>query len=280
MKANLNSKQFLIYGSALIIFVIALSLFLAYFSGLRDPITVSFKRIYPAVLIDGRIISVNDLEQSGITGERLGLTFNEAQVHFLESEKKYALARKYNLKISSDLSADELRFYTKGNESEYQQLLSNVFGNEHFFRKYVVNPQVVDSQLRMKYFSDIKNSSPEYKRAQSVLDRISKGEKFEDLAKLESDDKATGQIGGDLGLYEPGQILPELEDMISISAVGEVRKDIITSRLGYHIIFPIEYVTVDGKKKWHAKHMLFAPEGYESWLENQTKEITAKYIKK
>jgi hypothetical protein len=279
MKFKVTKKQAWIYGSAIVIAVIALSLALAYLTPLRDPVTVFFKRIYPVALVESNIISVNDLEQAGLAGQKLGVGRQQAEDNFIDAEKSYALAKRLNLSINSYATADELRFYTKGNESEYNNLIKNVFGSEHFFRKYVINPQVVDAQLRMKYYSDVKGASPAYKRAQAVIDRLAKGEKFEDLARSESDDKATGQIGGDLGFYESGQVLPELEDMISISPTGEFRRDIVISRLGYHVIYPVEYSTINGKKMWHAKHMLFVPEGYEQWLAQQTRGISVKYLK-
>jgi hypothetical protein len=280
MTIKITKQQAYTYGPIAAAVILLASLGLAYYTGFRDPVTVSFKRLYPAAFIDGRLISINDIEQAGITGEKLGISRADAEKKFLDSERTYAVARRMKLSITSDLAADEMRFYTKGNEQEYNTLVKNVFGSEHFFRKYVVNPQVVDAQLRMKYHSDIKTGNAAFEKAQAVVARLAKGEKFEDLARAESADRATGQIGGDLGLYESGQILPELEDMISISALGEYRRDIIITRLGYHIIYPVEYSTIEGKKMWHAKHMLFVPEGYEDWLAKQINTVEVKRIGK
>jgi hypothetical protein len=153
-------------------------------------------------------------------------------------------------------------------------------GSQREFYKFVVIPQAADAQLRIKYHNDINDTSPAYKKAQDVLERLSKGEKFEDLAKTESADQATAQLGGDLGFYETGQLLPELEDQVSVSATGEYRKDIITSRLGYHLVYPVEYSNTGGKKLWHVKHMLFVPEGYDQWLDTQLEKISVrKFLK-
>src|SRR5690606_37383004 len=155
--------QIIVWGLIAVVVLLAASLGLAYFTPLRDPVTVAFKRLYPIAFVENNFISVNDLELAGLAGKRLGLTEGQARHNFMEAEKTYALARKYNLSISRDQAADELLFYTKGNESEYKELVDNVFGSEHFFNKYVVNPQVVDAQLRIKYFTDIKNTSTAYK---------------------------------------------------------------------------------------------------------------------
>jgi parvulin-like peptidyl-prolyl isomerase len=265
-------------GIAVAVFVI-ISLALAYLTPFRDPITVSFKRLYPASFIGSRVVSVNDLEQAEIIGQSFGLTKAEARQKQIDNEKAFEVAKNIDLKIKSDAAANEKRFYTKGNEMEYKNLLNLKFNrSERIFYKYVITPQVVDAYLKMHYFSSVKNSSVAYARAKAVLERLDKGEKFEDLARMESDDKLSGQLGGDLGFYESGQIIPELEDQSSISTMGEVRKDVIITRLGYHVIYPIEYSSIEGKKMWHLKHILFTEDGFDKWLETQTKSIKVKNI--
>ncbi|HYF97908.1 MAG TPA: hypothetical protein VD770_02890, partial [Coxiellaceae bacterium] len=74
--------------------------------------------------------------------------------------------------------------------------------------------------------------------------------------------------------------LPELEKEIVIKPLGEVYGQIIVSRLGYHIIYPIETATQDGKKLWRAKHILIAQDGYEQWFANQTREFKTLHIVK
>lgn len=263
-----------------IIILLGASLALAYLTPLRDPLTVMLKRLYPQALVGSRIVSINDVEQATIIAGKYGVSKPDAKKQYLEYEKSVVLARSLNLPIKSDSAADELRFYTKGNEGEYRNLLKSYYGgSEYLFYKYLIYPQITDAQLRIKYNNDLRNTSAAYKKAQAVLERLKKGEKFEDLAKTESDDQVSGQIGGDLGFYEAGQLLPELEDQISISALGEVRQDVITSRLGYHIVYPVEYSNIDGKKMWHAKHMLFVPEGYDAWLTQRTAAIKVKSFK-
>jgi hypothetical protein len=264
-----------------IVVLLAASLCLSYFTPLRDPMTVAFKRIYPQAIVGSHIVSLNDVEQAVIIAGKFGVSKTDAKTRYMQYEKSATLARSLNLGIKSDSAADEFRFYTKGNEAEYQNLLKSNYGNsEYLFYKYLIYPQLTDAQLRSKYHNDMRTTSAAFKKAQAVLERLKKGEKFEDLAKTESDDKASGQIGGDLGFYEAGQLLPELEDQISISALGQVREDIITSRLGYHIVYPVEYSNSDGKKLWHAKHILFVPEGYDAWLIKELAGIKVKSIKK
>jgi parvulin-like peptidyl-prolyl isomerase len=274
-------KKTMLITIAAVLVLAAASLVLAYLTPLRDPLTVFFKRAYPQALVGSRVVSINDVEQAVLVAKKYGIAEREAKDQYMAYEKSEALARSMNLSAKGDDAADEFRFYTKGNESEYRDLLRQNYGNsEYLFYKYLIYPQVTDAHLRIKYHNDIRSASPAFKEAQAALERLKKGEKFEDLAKAMSDDKASAQIGGDLGFYESGQLLPELEDQISISALGEVREDIISTRLGYHIIYPLEQSTTDGKKLWHAKHMLFVPDGYEAWLAQKAAGINVRTIKK
>jgi hypothetical protein len=281
MKLKLRHKQAIAYSVTALVLLVGLSLLLAYASPSRDILSVFIKRIYPSAIVGGRVISVNDMEGAQLVAANFGVSAQEAQERQIKIEKSIILARELNVNVSNDQLADETLFYTKGNETEYRNLLSEFYDNsEREFYKFVVVPQAIDAHLRIMYNNEITGSSPAYKKAQIVLDRLNKGEKFEDLAKTESDDKATAQLGGDLGFYEPGQLLPELDDQISVSATGEVRKDIITSRIGYHILYPVEYSNSNGKRMWHVKHMLFATEGYENWLESQLSGISVVRIQK
>lgn len=277
---KLDNKKIITYGLLAIIVILAISLIISYSTNWRDPITVSFKRLYPAAFIGGRIISINDIEQAMDIGEKIGVTRQEAKDKFIKDEKAYALAKRIKLGIARDASADESRFYTKGNETQYKNTIDTYYkGSSNLFDKYVITPQVVDAALRIKYNNDIKDKSEAYGRAKDILEFIKKGENFDELAFSHSDDGLTRRLGGDLGFYESGQIIPELEDQVSVSALGEIRQEILTTRLGYHIIYPLEYATVEGKKLWHIKHILFVPEGYDQWLEDQLKNVKINYIK-
>lgn len=278
---KLSHKKVIVYTISTIVGVFLLSVGLAYFTLMRDPVTVLFKRLYPQAFIGSRLISLNDVEEAGIVASKFGLTEQEGQKVYFDYEKKIALAKNLKLTVKADAAADEERFYTKGNEGEYDKLLKSTYGNsERIFYKYLVYPQVTDAQLRIKYNNEVKSTSNAYKKAQTVLERLKKGEKFEELAKTESDDMTSGALGGDLGYYESGQLLPELEDQVSISALDEVRKDILVSRLGYHIVYPVEHSNIDGKKLWHVKHMLFVPDGFDAWLEQKLAPINITYLKK
>jgi peptidyl-prolyl cis-trans isomerase C len=73
------------------------------------------------------------------------------------------------------------------------------------------------------------------KEAQAVLDRLSKGEKFSNIARAVSRDPGSGKRGGDLGWFTRGKMVKEFEQ----AAFG-LRKSqtspIVKTQFGYHII--------------------------------------------
>ena len=73
-----------------------------------------------------------------------------------------------------------------------------------------------------------------------IRDRIETGAKFEDQAKLNSDD-ASSTKGGDLGWVSPGDTVPEFEQAMNKLAIGQISVP-VRSSFGWHII------VVDGRR--------------------------------
>lgn len=71
--------------------------------------------------------------------------------------------------------------------------------------------------------------------ANKVLARLKKGEKFQEIAKKESLDKASAANGGDIGYFSRGQLVPEFERAAASLKVGELSNPVKTP-YGYHII--------------------------------------------
>ena len=71
-----------------------------------------------------------------------------------------------------------------------------------------------------------------------VRDRIESGAKFEDVAKLNSED-ASSSKGGDLGWLNPGDTVPEFQAAMDKLAINEV-STAVRSPFGWHIIQVLE----------------------------------------
>ena len=103
-------------------------------------------------------------------------------------------------------------------------------------------------------------ASPEAKakaraRADSLLVEIKKGGDFEQIAKRESMDPGTKQLGGDLGWNRRGSgLVPEFEGMMFALRPGDV-SPVIETAFGYHIIRVDRVQAAEVK----ARHILIAP---------------------
>lgn len=74
--------------------------------------------------------------------------------------------------------------------------------------------------------------------AQKILDRLTAGESFEELAKALSQDKSSAKLGGDLGYFRRGTEFvefPELEE-IAFGLKKDEISDIVKTEIGYYII--------------------------------------------
>ena len=108
------------------------------------------------------------------------------------------------------------------------------------------------------------------KEIDDALDRIKNGEKFEELAKLYSQD-GTAAKGGDLGWIYPGDTVPEFEramNQLSPKVVSEP----VRSPFGFHLIEVLERRVQDASNERQcaaAKQALRErkmDEAYQDWL--------------
>ncbi|HTP47365.1 MAG TPA: peptidylprolyl isomerase [Casimicrobiaceae bacterium] len=86
--------------------------------------------------------------------------------------------------------------------------------------------------------NEITSDSDAKAKIERLKDRIESGAKFEDLAKLNSED-ATAAKGGDLGWLNPGDTVPAFEEAMNRLQVNKVSAPVRTS-FGWHLIEVLE----------------------------------------
>ena len=120
-------------------------------------------------------------------------------------------------------------------------LIRTLFDN---YRKQ--NP-VTDADVQAEYDKFVAaNGGKEYKarhilvetedQAKKVLADLKKGVKFEDIAKKQSKDPASGANGGDLDWAAPASFVPEFSEAMIKLNKGETTTVPAKSQFGYHII--------------------------------------------
>jgi len=76
------------------------------------------------------------------------------------------------------------------------------------------------------------------KEAQTVVERLNKGEKFSNVAK-EVSVCPSGKRGGDLGAFTRGKMVKEFEQAAFVLEKGQT-SPIVRTQFGYHIVKRLE----------------------------------------
>jgi len=92
-----------------------------------------------------------------------------------------------------------------------------------------------EDSLFYKDFSDEQVDSLAHAKIQEYRQRIMKGDNFDTLAILYSQDINTAQKGGDLGYFELVQMVPPFDSTVANTPVGKV-SGIIKTEYGWHIV--------------------------------------------
>jgi peptidyl-prolyl cis-trans isomerase C len=79
-------------------------------------------------------------------------------------------------------------------------------------------------------------------KAEGLLKQVKAGGDFAKLAKENSQDPGSAIQGGDLGYFQPGQMVPEFNDVAFKLAPGTV-SDLVETQFGFHIIKVVEKTT-------------------------------------
>ncbi|WAA13009.1 peptidylprolyl isomerase [Fervidibacillus halotolerans] len=101
--------------------------------------------------------------------------------------------------------------------------------------------EVSEEELKQQYNYETKTVTARHilvndeETAQEVLDKLNNGEKFEDLAKEYSQDTASAENGGDLGVLDPANLVSEFKAAAFELKEGEISEPIETE-YGFHII--------------------------------------------
>ena len=119
--------------------------------------------------------------------------------------------------------------------------------------------------------TELVSESDAVNRVNQLKIRLDGGEDFATLARTNSDDRGSAVDDGDLGWVSKGQMVPEFEEVMLYTEVGEVSFPFHTE-FGWHILQVLDRRSYDGTedvKKAKARSAITqrkTDETYQSWL--------------
>ena len=103
----------------------------------------------------------------------------------------------------------------------------------------LISSEVVVAQIVKKPPISFQEKNEVKERLRKLRDRVLKGESFEALAVMYSEDPGSAKQGGDIGLHGRGELYPEFEAVAFKIKPGDV-SDIVETEAGYHIVQGVE----------------------------------------
>jgi peptidyl-prolyl cis-trans isomerase SurA len=119
--------------------------------------------------------------------------------------------------------------------------------------------------------SELTSEADARRRIMELKERLDHGAKFDELAKLHSED-GSAPSGGDLGWVSPGDTVPEFEYAMNRLKDGEI-SDPVQSPFGWHLIQVLEHRTKDmsnEKKRQTARQAIRARKAdaaFQEWVQ-------------
>jgi peptidyl-prolyl cis-trans isomerase C len=189
--------------------------------------------------VNGKAISKNalrslitEVEKQG--GEQQKVPEDKAAEVLISRELLRQEAEKKNLQKSPDVNG---RLENATRDVLAQAAVDN-------FRKGIT---ITDDEARKEYDAKVASADlTEFKarhilvsteqEANDVLAKLKKGAKFPDLAKKLSKDPSAKQNAGDLGWFNPQQMVPEFSTAVAGLQNGEIAPAPVQSKFGWHVI--------------------------------------------
>lgn len=124
-----------------------------------------------------------------------------------------------------------------------QRLAMSQLAIENYLKKLTVD----DAELKQVYDERIKDMKQLEVRARHILldsreaaaeaiASLKKGAKFEDLARKISKDPGSKERGGDLGWFNPKQMVPEFAELVGHMKNGEIAPEPLKTQFGWHVV--------------------------------------------
>ena len=273
--------------AAIVLVIVGVGIYI-YVGGYKIPWVNAIARVvpYPVAVVDGHIVRLSDfsanmeIAQHNILAQKQVDIFDSTNKQYrdlveqgvlasqIEGEVIVRLTKKYDVSVTqADIQKEEDSLLTQfKDKADFEKTIQDLFGiSVADFEKQILLNQVAKQKLQKYYLDNRDLTKTERDKASEVVDKLKKGEKFDELAKKYSDDSSATQ-GGDLGTVARGTYDAEFEKAALALKVGET-SGIVQTQFGWHVI---QLVAKDDKSL-HAKHILVQSK-FEDWLIAEVKK--------
>ncbi len=217
-------------------------------------------------------------DESEVTDEEKKDYYKKHKAEFEVPEK----IKVQYVKITPESFAKDIELKDEDIEEFYNLKIADYMVKKQFKAHHILHrvetPSFDDkSSEEEKEKKKKENEEKVKKMADETLKKLKDGASFEEMAKEVSDDKASGNNGGDLGQFSTGTMVPEFESALDKLKPGELSEPVL-SPFGYHII------RLDEKKEARTKPLSEVKDQVVKSLKEikgrQRARRTAKHIKK
>jgi peptidyl-prolyl cis-trans isomerase C len=197
----------------------------------------------PIATVNGANISKDFFEQyiKAISGKASGDLSPEQRGQALENLIRAQVVGQQAVKDGIDRAPDTAALLELTRLNVLQQAVAE---------KYLKDRKPTETELRAEYETQVGQlGKQEYHAkhilvatepfAQKVVERLQKGEKFEDVAKHESMDPSKDN-GGDLGWFTPDKMVKPFADAVLSLKPGEYTHKPVQTQYGWHVIELVE----------------------------------------
>ena len=152
--------------------------------------------------------------------------------------------------VNNDEEFEELlRLEYKRNKAVKDYISSNLtdkeiekYYNDNIYGEIKASHILISVDVSDKATDDEKKEADEVakKKAQEVIEKLKNGEKFSDLAKEYSTDTSNNEKGGDLGYFDPNDMVDEFKEAVLKLKNDEYTTEPVKTKFGYHIILRVD----------------------------------------
>jgi hypothetical protein len=183
-------------------------------------------------------------------------------------------ANRRGVKLTDKEIADEVskKMEQYGSREILEENMNKLYGwGMEDFRENIVKPDMYAQRLYQNMRAEDEEFAKPLAKIRQAKAELDKAKDFESVVPKYSEGDSV-KDRGDLGWFNPSEMLPEIAVAVSTLEKGKV-SEVIESSLGYHIIKLEDKKTENDIEKFHIRQIFVRVPTMDQWLAQKEKEI-------